>query len=401
MYRICNNTVRDEYENENRNDQAKKQCIDYIYETIDISRFKYEMLRFESELPQLLEKKYYVSANFSGSNCLLIFTKIRDKYHQFLIDRKTLSYNSEKVILNQVKLTPISVKLDINIYKERGSIFDGIFITGKNNSKTFIITDVYAFKGQDMTNTPIDSKLLQVMTYFSSNYKPGDRENNLSIMINKLYPMSSIDTLINNTIPKIKDFVVKGICLYPEKSSTKLVYMFDNATTPEDTRPAPIKNFRDAPNRTKTDSPPQGEASLRQNEANRRQVTQNIDEQQSLLPAIVKKVEKEIYVPKPGISDTSYVFEMKKTDTVDVYNLNVVEPTMNEGKKVFKRVKIGLALVPGMERSVWCQELFEDGNGSALVNCKYHSDKCKWEPVDVAKDAKRPSSSDEFSVIIV
>jgi hypothetical protein len=392
MYRIYNNTVRDEYDNENRNDHTKKQCVDYIYETIDISRFKYEMLRFESELPQLLEKRYYVSANFSGNNCFLIFTKIKDKYHQFLIDRKTLSYNSEKVVLSQVRITPINVKLDINIYKEKGSIFDGIFITGKNNSKTFIITDVYAFKGQDMTNTPIDSKLLQVMTYFSSNYKPSDRENNLSIIINKLYPISSIDTLINNTIPKIKEFVVKGICLYPEKSSTKLVYMFDNATNTEDTR-LPVKNFREN-TRTKTDSPPQ-------NEYNPRQQSQSINESQNIIPSVVKKIEKEVYIPKAGTKDTDYIFEMKKTEIVDVYNLNVVEPTTNEGKKVFKRVKIGLALVPGMERSVWCQELFEDGNNTSgcLVNCKFHIEKQKWQPIQIAEGAKRPSTSDEFTIV--
>ena len=47
--------------------------------------------------------------------------------------------------------------------------------------------------------------------------------------------------------------------------------------------------------------------------------------------------------------DTEYVFEMQKTETIDVYNLNVVEPTIKDGKSLLKRVKIGLAFVSGLE----------------------------------------------------
>ena len=114
-------------------------CVDHIYNSIDLSRFRYELLEFKNELPQLLEKKFFVSSNYSGTNCLLVFSKIKDKYYQFFVDRKTLSYNSKKINYNSIKLMHVDIKLDINIYKDRGTIFDGVLVNN-NNKKIFIIT---------------------------------------------------------------------------------------------------------------------------------------------------------------------------------------------------------------------------------------------------------------------
>ena len=69
-------------------DQTKQQLINFIYKNVNLSMFKYDTLEVESELPQLISKTYYVSANFSGSNCLLVFAKIKEKFHIFLVDRK-------------------------------------------------------------------------------------------------------------------------------------------------------------------------------------------------------------------------------------------------------------------------------------------------------------------------
>ena len=167
-------------------DQFKQQLINWVFSTVNISTFKYEVIQFHSELPQLLKQKYYVSANFSGTNCLLIFNKFKDKYYSYLIDRKTLSYNIDKVDIHNVKTTNIKVKLDVSIYD--GTIFDGIFVITKNE-KLFIITDVYYFKGQDYTKTHIDTKLLTIYTYLESNYDTNDKDNNLVLSVNKLFKL--------------------------------------------------------------------------------------------------------------------------------------------------------------------------------------------------------------------
>src|SRR6187397_2240950 len=67
------------------NVRIKQQLINYIYSTVELSNFKYKIIEYESDLPLLLKQKYFVSANFSGSNCLLVFTKIHDKFCSYLV----------------------------------------------------------------------------------------------------------------------------------------------------------------------------------------------------------------------------------------------------------------------------------------------------------------------------
>jgi hypothetical protein len=105
-----------------------------------------------------------------------------------------------------------------------------------------------------------------------------------------------------------------------------------------------------------------------------------------------------MYVPKKGKKEESYVFEMKQTDSVDVYILNVVEPVSKGSKTCLKRKKLCLAFIPDVTRSKWCKEVMEDTEGNILVHCKYHEDKHKWEPILIST-SKRPSYVDDFDTI--
>jgi hypothetical protein len=78
-------------------DILTKQLVGRIYAETDISKFRYEMLNYVQDLPKLLKNKFFVSLNFCGTNCLLVFTKILDKFYSFVVDRQTLSYNFSKV----------------------------------------------------------------------------------------------------------------------------------------------------------------------------------------------------------------------------------------------------------------------------------------------------------------
>ena len=227
MYRFNNENQHKngKFDNSSGVDQLKQQLINHIYNSVDLSRFKYELLEVESQLSQLIERKYFVSANFYGSNCLLVFTKIKDKYHSFLVDRSTLSYNPQKVNINNVKTTNVKIKLDLEIYT--GSIFDGILVTNKNE-KTFIITDIYTFKGHDYSKSQLDSKLLTIITYLKSNYNQNDKDNDLILTVNRLFSIDETEKLVENYIPKIKGFNARGLCFYPEGSGTKLIFLFGN-----------------------------------------------------------------------------------------------------------------------------------------------------------------------------
>jgi DNA-directed RNA polymerase subunit M/transcription elongation factor TFIIS len=362
-------------------DQLKEQLVNYIFNVVDLSRFKYELLQFDTELHQLVEKKYFLSANFSGSNCLLIFTKIRDTYHSCLIDRKTLSYNRQKINVNDVNTFPVNLKLDREIYN--GTIFDGIYVQGKK--KTFVITDVYFFKGQDYTMSKLDSKLLTIFSYLRSNYNENEKNNSIILTVNKLYPLGDIETLVEVDIPKIKDFFVRGIAFYPEKSGTKLIYLYGNENKDTNTGQMMIQPKQPS----KQFQPTQLQSSVPVS------VQEPVKEQQIK----TKKQMKSFYCPKEK-QDEEYVFQMKSTEMPDVYLLNIVEPVKKDGKTVLKTVKIGIAFVPTSTRSKWCKDLMKNTNGNVLVHCKFNPEKMTWEPIKCA-EAKKPSFVEDFEVVQV
>jgi hypothetical protein len=395
MYRIQQNSSLHEnadikFENNSKSgnftgvDQLKQQLINYIYNIVDLSRFKFELLQYDTELPQLVERKYLVSVNFSGSSCLLVFTKIRDKYHSFLVERKTLSYNVNKVNINMVKIFNVHLKLDPEIYK--GTIFDGIFIQGKNK-KTFVITDVYVFKGQEMVDSQLESKMLTIHSYLKSNYNETDEDNTAILAVNRLYSIDETEHVINNVIPKMRDFSTRGICFYPEKSGTKLIFLFGNESRKDNTETNMI--IQNGNNKHISQN------TFSTNNASAKDDSSQDEKIKFCSPTTIKKITKTIYIPKQNTKPENYVFEMKKTETVDVYFLNIVETISKDSKNRLLRKKVGLAYIPNVSRSKWCSEIMENTDGNILVHCKFHPDKLKWEPTLLAA-SKRPSLVEDF-----
>jgi hypothetical protein len=357
-----------------------KQILDFVYK-IDISKFKYKLLQYETDLQQLALQKFYVGANFTGSNCLLIFTKINDKYCTYLIDRKTLSYTYDKIDMQKVKITKINIKLEPSIYM--GTIIDGVYITNKDE-KIFIINDVYCFRGDDFTNTQINSKLLTVVGYLNSNYSKPDKTDDIKLSVNKLYPLEKTEHLINNIIPNKKDIVAKGICFYPEMSNIKYIYLFNNEVeTTYQTSNINNVNTKDVCDQENVFS---------------RQRPQ-LQQQQQLM-VTPEKLKRIVYMPRQGNIDTEYyTFELKLGKASDVYDLNLVEKAdINNlnGKIQLKRKKICVALIPTIACSKWCKSLF-DNTDNVLIHCKFHEDKGKWEPVSIST-RKRPSYITEFDI---
>ena len=89
---------------------------------------------------------------------------------------------------------------------------------------------------------------------------------------------------------------------------------------------------------------------------------------------------------------------MRKTDIVDVYILNAVEPVIKGTTTHLKRRKICIAFIPDVTRSSWCKEIMDNSpKGELLVNCKYYSEKYKWEPILIST-SKRPSFIEDFDV---
>lgn len=350
------------------NIHIKQQLINYIYSTVELSNFKYKIIEYESDLPLLLKQKHYISANFSGSNCLLVFIKIKDNYYSYIIDRRTLSYNQHQVNLDLVKIYQVSIRLDNSIYD--GSIFDGILVhNNQNRTRTFVITDIYTFRGRSMVTDKIQYKIMSLVAYLKANLKE-DKMNNLNLTVNKLYDVDKIENLLKD-IPNMKNYNIKGISFYPEMSGTKLIFMIDN-----DNRTSNSKNENTKQN-VKFD--------LKTNLKNDRSEQKVDNEYQDRKVAIryICKSDDPVYA----------TFELKKTKDIDVYKLYLVETVKRDNKTILKSKKMGIAFVPTIECSTLCREEFiKNINSRVLMKCKFISDKNKWEPIEIDKTAKYPTN---------
>jgi hypothetical protein len=399
-----NNNNSNKKTNDYDNNNINKKLIDYLYTSVDISKYNYEILKYENELEQLLTQKYYVSVNFSGNNSLLIFNKIKDKFYSYLIDRTTLSYKHNKIDYQKVKVINISLSLDPSIYT--GTIFSGIYFKSKTEN-IFIISDVFMFKGNDLTNIDLSFKLHLVSTYLKSNYDETTKTNSIVLTINKLYNLNEIENLIEKVIPNIKGIAFKGICFYPELSGKKLIYLFSNNTNNNSNNTnnnsnninnSNIKNINNINNNNNKNSINNTNICKSLNDKKTNTNDDNNDNNSNKNDTIqTKKQTKTIYKP---LKNKKYVLEMKKTNNPDVYFLRCLKPILDEttNKKILKRQSIGLAYIPNIKISAMCKELYENTNNDIIcVLCEFNENNNGWTPLELSKE--RPSLETEFEII--
>jgi len=388
-----------------------QELIGYIYRTVDVSQFKYEMLEYESELSRFIQTTYYVSPNFNGKNCFLVFTKIGSKYHSFIVDRRQLSYSLDKVRFENVEIINCNVEVDSTIYK--GSIFDGIYIR-RGNEHQFIITDVYHFKGSDYTGVRLDMKLFEIDNYIESIsdqiVSKKDRINSridLNLTVNKIYTLDQIENVIQ-IISQYSDKQVRGLCFYPEKSGTKSIFMFPNQQ--RDQKNSMGEYVGEIYDGSRTN--------VQHNEQNKLQYDNKVQpfysKQLDAQPKnnILKKslnsggnlgismdsetrktkgITKRIYMAKTD-NPIYAILEMKATDTVDVYRLYCVDMIKTDGVTKLKKCQMDIAYIPNIERSEWCRSIINDSvNKSCFVRCVWRENKKKWEPLELNKSVRLPS----------
>ena len=301
-----------------------------------MSNFDYKKLEYEEDLIMLTKNKYYVSANFNGSNCLLVFTKVVDKYLSFLIDRKTLKFNKSKLSINDVKIIKVVVRLDESIYND--TIFDGTLISS-DDKKKFMISDCYYFRGKNMMTTKIQHKIQEMREYLKyTNIR--NRTNSIELQLNVIYPIEKTKEFTTTNIPSTKDYIIRGLVFYPEISGTKLLFMFNS-------------NKKDLGGVTKPK----------------------------------KKQEMKFVITEPLYA----TFDMKRTEFPDVFKLYLSEFVKENQKNLLKSKKMGIAWIPTMECSQLCSKILENKT-NALVKCKYIPSENKWQPIELDCKSKYPTN---------
>lgn len=320
----------------NQRNSNMKKIIDYVYESLEIQRYKYMLLGEENDLQLLNKNKYYVAPNYGGTNCLFVFLKIRDRYYSVLIDKKTLSYNKERNEIDKVKTIPVRVRLGKDLYK--GTILDGTLLG--SDKKVFIVNDIYRMQGNNLTNDNIKNKIINITSYLSVNSVQDDVLNNIEIHVNTVYELPKVRQLVYEDIPQVRynDFV-RGLLFLPEISNTRLIYLF--------------KNDHDIVQ--PTESPKQ------------------------------KKNKLEFYLNKEIV----LTFEMRQTGTPDVYKLYLLTRIKKNDKFIVKHKKIDIAYLPTNTDSKFCRDIFND-ESEVLVKCRYVPDKKKWIPFELDETKTKP-----------
>jgi hypothetical protein len=253
---------------------------------------------------------------------------------------------------------------------------DGIHVFNKRtNTNVFIMTDVYQFRGTDMTNDSIQHKIMNVTSYINANLKQDNKVNTLNIVVNKLYEVTDLEEL-KSTMETVGGYDMKGIVFFPEISGTKLIMLDTNTNNAHDNI---IKN-----NTTNT-----------MNTTNNSN-TNTITPQDCVAPPELKKVAntkktKYRYICKSD--DPVYaILEVRKTDLPDVYFISCAQKELINNKSVIKIIRLGISLIPNTETSVLCKNIISSKiNGKALMKCKFDQNKNKWIPISEDKTSKLPT----------
>ena len=128
----------------------KEHIIDYLYNNIDINEHRYIIIKNYNDILNIKNQYHYCISNSCGINSFIIFMKKNSVCYSCLIDRRSLSFNKQSCKIENIRITPIKLSVDLKFYD--GTIIDGIVIDNENNKLNnknnsskieFMINDIF------------------------------------------------------------------------------------------------------------------------------------------------------------------------------------------------------------------------------------------------------------------
>jgi hypothetical protein len=309
----------------------KHKVIDLLYNSLNLSNYRYIMLDNIQKLKSLQDNEHYVSPNYKGLNYYLIFMMIGTKPLCVLIDTKKLSYYKNKLDFRNVSIIKIFVNTTDNIFSN--SIFYGKVIQ-KEDKYYFLIQDCFYLMNKKIIDMELNQKMLYLNDIIKTNFSDKNVCDNFNFKLNKLYKYSELPELIHNIIPKC-GITNNGLVFIPKYSGITFLFV---------------------------------EKKLEKVDIDSKQ-NENIENKTyDIISNFTKFLEQRTYSYEKN-NKTKHLW-VKKTNIPDVYYLyeNKDEP------------KIGIAHIPNIKISLYC--LKEIGDEPVKFNCIYNNKFDKWIPLN-------------------
>ena len=219
------------------NDVAlKNKIIDFIFNSYDLSKFRYNMLTNLQKLEFLKENEHYVTPNFNGYNYLLVFLMIGNTKYCVAIEKKKLSYHKNQIDISKINMYKLLINANSVIFN--GTIFDTKLISiNKKVNKTFngetevknrlkyymLINDCYYLMGNQFLDIEMKNKMTHLDNMVKTHFNSKD-SNNFTFKINKFTSYDDLRNLIENIMPKC-GIKTQGLIFYPKYSGINVIYI--------------------------------------------------------------------------------------------------------------------------------------------------------------------------------
>lgn len=197
----------------------KNKIIDYLFNSLEMSKYRFNMLDNLQKLNYLKDNIHYVSPNFKGFNYFLVFTSINNINQCFVIDKKKLSYHRNKVNAKFINIYRIKIKTSLSLYN--GTIFDSKLIR-KKGKYIMLIKDCYIMMGNKVLNMEMSDKMKYINSIINTQFTNSCK--NFLIKVNRLYNYDDIDHIVNNVIPEC-DIDILGLVFFPKYSGITTIYI--------------------------------------------------------------------------------------------------------------------------------------------------------------------------------
>jgi hypothetical protein len=205
---------------DDKENDVRVKVLDYLYNTINLSKFRYNILDNIQKLKFLQENEHYVSPNYKGLSFLFVFINILDKPYAVLINRRTLSYHRNHVDMKIVQIIKLFVHTNLNIYS--GTIFDGKIVQ-KDNKSYFLIQDCFCVMNKKIIDMELENKMMYLNDLINTNFSNSNVCENFIFKLNKIYYYNDIPELVN----QMSDNPISsnGLIFFPKTSGITVIYI--------------------------------------------------------------------------------------------------------------------------------------------------------------------------------